>query len=105
MSGKRRRLTAERTLQIVLQHLSGKEPLCTQAEQVRLQPGVIHNCVNQVLTQVEQVFERTPESGQSRRTKEQRQIEQLKTKLVNKNKVIAELMEANVLATREPGDL
>ena len=52
----------------------------------------------------EKAFEKTLENGRDAKLKDRR-IEQLQAKLVNKNEVIAELMEANVFAKKETGEL
>jgi transposase-like protein len=107
MSRERRRFTAEAKAQIVRRHLVGKEPVSKLAEEFGVQPSQIHGWVNQVLAQAEHAFER---SGNGRneqaavKAKEQR-IEFLQAKLVQKNEVIAELMEANVQAKKELGEL
>ena len=45
------------------------------------------------------------ERKSSGKSAEQRRIEQLQAKLINKNEVIAELMEENVKAKKECGEL
>ena len=78
------------------------------AEEFGVQPSQIHGWVNLVLTQAEKAFERSATNGRGEqaagKAKDQR-IEFLQAKLVQKNEVIAELMEANVLAKKELGEL
>jgi transposase-like protein len=108
MSRQRRRFTAEVKAQIVRRHLAGKEPVSQLAEEFGVQPSQIHGWVNLVLSQAEKAFERSATNGRSElatvKAKDQR-IEQLQAKIVHKNEVIAELMEANVLAKKELGEL
>jgi len=104
MTRTRRRFTAEQKAQIVRRHLSGKEPVSKLAEELKLQPSQIHQWVNQVLMQAEKAFERSAENGRTQKARE-RQVEQLRAKLADKNEVIAELMEANVRAKKECGEL
>ena len=104
MTRKRRHFTAEQKAQIVRRHLSGKEPVSKLAEELGLQPSLIHTWVNQVLAQAERAFERSGGNGRVQQTKD-RQMEQLRAKLADKNEVIAELMEANVRAKKELGEL
>jgi transposase len=104
MSRQRRHFSAEQKAQIVRRHLTGKEPVSKLAEEFKLQPSQIHTWVNQLLAQAERALE----NPQGRRREEhtaQRRIEQLEAKLVQKNEVIAELMEANVLAKKANGEL
>lgn len=100
----RRHFSAEQKAAVVRRHLGGKEPISKLAEELGVQPSLIHNWVNQVLAQAEKAFEKTPENGRDEKLKDRR-IEQLQAKLANKNEVIAELMEANVLAKKEAGEL
>jgi transposase-like protein len=105
MSRNRRRFTAEVKAQIVRRHLAGKEPVSQLAEEFCVQPSQIHTWVNVVLTQAEHAFERSTGNGRSEVAAKEQRIEQLQAKLVQKNEVIAELMEANVLAKKELGEL
>ena len=104
MSRKRRRFTAEQKAQVVRRHVAGKEPVSKLAEEFGLQPSQIHTWVNQVLAQADKAFERSAENGRGEKAKDQR-IEQLEAKLANKNEVIAELLEENVKAKKEFGEL
>lgn len=98
----RRHFSAEQKAAVVRRHLGEREPISKLAEELGVQPSLIHNWVNQVLAQAEKAFEKSPENGRDERLKDRR-IEQLQAKLVNKNEVIAELMEANVLAKKNTG--
>jgi transposase-like protein len=103
---KRRHFTPEQKAQVVRRHLSGKEPVSALAEELGVQPSQIHAWVNQVLAQAEKAFEKSAHNGRERteKAKDQR-IEQLQAKIADKNEVIAELMEANVRAKKELGEL
>jgi len=104
MSRTRRRFTPEQKAQIVRRHLAGKEAVSALAEEFGLQPSQIHTWVNQVLAQADKAFERSAENGRAEKAKDRR-IEQLEAKLANKNEVIAELLEENVRAKKESGEL
>jgi transposase-like protein len=105
MSQQRRRFTAEAKAQIVRRHLAGKEPVSKLAEEFGVQPSPIHTWVNQVPAQAEHAFERSGDNGRREVAAKDQRIERLEAKLVQKNEVIAELMEANVLAKKELGEL
>jgi transposase-like protein len=105
MSRERRRFTAEVKAQIVRRHVAGKEPVSKLAEEFGVQPSQIHGWVNLVLAQAEKAFERSAGNGRSETAALAAKNEQLRAKLVQKNEVIAELMEANVLAKKELGEL
>ncbi len=107
MSRTRRRFTPEQKAQIVRRHLAGKEAVSALAEEFGLQPSQIHAWVNTVLAQADKAFERSVENGRNGRVEQakDRRIEQLQAKLANKNEVIAELLEENVKAKKEAGEL
>lgn len=57
MSGTRRHFSAEQKAQVVRRHLADKEPVSKLADELQIQPSLIHLWVNQVLTQAERTFE------------------------------------------------
>jgi transposase-like protein len=99
----RRHFTPQKKAEIVRRHLAGKEAVSALAEELQVQPSQIHGWVNQVLAQAETAFQRTAGADRSQRRKDQR-ISQLEAKLVQKNEVIAELMEENILAKKAGGE-
>jgi transposase-like protein len=101
----RRHFTPDQKAQIVRRHLAGKEPVSKLAEECGVQPSQIHGWVNVVLTQAEQAFARSAGNGRSETAAKDRKIEALQAKLVQKNEVISELMEENVKAKKEFGEL
>jgi transposase-like protein len=104
MSKSRRHFSAEQKAQIVRRHVSGKEPISDLADEFELQPSQIHAWVKQVLDQAARAFDRSPGVRRADGAKE-RQIEQLQAKLVQKNEVIAELLEENLRAKKSIGEL
>ena len=106
MSSNRRVFSAELKAETVRRHVMDKVPVSDLADELQVQPGVIHTWVRQVLDQAERAFQvpkgRKPNAGADPKD---RQISQLKAKLVNKNEVIAELMEENVKAKKSNGEL
>ena len=104
MSKTRRHFDAALKAQIVRRHLSGREPVSVLADEFGLQPTQIHTWVNQLLAQAEKAFERSASNGRVENAKD-RKIEHLQAKLVQKNEVIAELMEDNVRSKKELGEI
>jgi len=104
MSRTRRRFTAAVKAQIVRRHLAGKEPVSKLAEEFGVQPSQIHGWVNVVLAQAEKAFEHAPGNGRSEQATLATKVEQLQAKIVQKNEVIAELMEENVKAKKAAGE-
>jgi transposase-like protein len=104
MSKTRRYFTAEQKAEIVRRHLAGKESVSDLADEFGLQPSLIHGWVNQVLAQAERAFDR-PTGKRRLEEAQERKIEFLEGKLVNKNEVIAELMQEHVQLKKELGEL
>ncbi len=104
MSRTRRQFTTQQKAEIVRRHLAGKEPVSQLADELQVQPSLIHLWVKQVLDQAERAFERSPGHRRDQAAHERR-LEQLQAKLAQKNEVIAELMEQNVRAKKANGEL
>src|SRR5712675_1801054 len=104
MSNTRRHFSAEQKAQVVRRHLAGKEAVSALADELKVQPSAIHLWVKQVLEQAERAFEKSPANRRLTQAKDHR-IEHLEARLVQKNEVIAELMEENVLAKKATGEL
>jgi transposase-like protein len=104
MSRIRRHFTAEQKAEAVRRHLADKVAVSDLAEELGVQPSLIHLWVKHVLDHAATAFER---SGGSRRVEEakERRIAQLQEKLIKKNEVVAELMEAHVQLKKELGEL
>lgn len=100
----RRSFTPSQKAEVVRRHLAGKEAVSDLADELGVQPSQIHLWVKQVLDQAESAFARSAGKGRAEDAKERR-IEQLQAKLVDKNEVIAELMEENVRAKKAIGEL
>lgn len=103
MTRVRRHFTAQQKAEVVRRHVGGKEPVSKLAEEVGVQPTLIHQWVEQLLAQAERAFERT--AGPRRDETKDRQIAQLQAKLADKNEVIAELLEEHVTLKKELGEL
>lgn len=102
----RRTFTPEQKADAVRRHLADQVPVSSLADELDVQPTLIHLWVRQVLDQAEKAFERTAGRAAKRAddAKDQK-IAQLQEKLVKKNEVVAELMEAHVQLKKELGEL
>ena len=76
-----------------------KVPVSDLADEFGVQPSLIHNWVNQLLSQVERAFDR-PSGKRRQEEAEARKIAFLEAKLAGKNEVIAELMQEHVQLKR-----
>jgi transposase-like protein len=102
--GTRRTFSAQQKAEIVRRHLAGKEAVSDLATEFQIQPSQIHGWVKLVLDQAEGAFQRQPGNRRAEDGKDRR-ISQLEEKLVQKNEVIAELMEENVRSKKANGEL
>ena len=88
----------------VRRHFRDKVPVSELAAELDVQPTLIHQWINQVLTQAERAFE---SSGKSTAAKvaatEQRRLQHLEAKIQQKNEVIAELMEESLKLKKASG--
>ena len=105
MSSKQRRhFTAEQKLAIVKRHLIDKVPVSDLCDEYQILATQFYQWQKQLFENGASAFERKGKPpGPS--TAEQRRIAKLQEKLVTKNEVIAELMEENVKAKKELGEL
>jgi transposase-like protein len=103
-NGSRRHFSAQQKAEIVRRHLVGKEAVSDLASEFQVQPSQIHAWVKLVVDQAEAAFLRQPGNRRGDEAKDRR-IAQLQQKLVQKNEVIAELMEENVRAKKADGEL
>jgi transposase len=110
MTKTRRIFTADQKAEVVRRHVGDKVPVGDLAAEFDIQPGQIHQWVESVLAQADRAFEvkrgrkgKDPASTISEA--KDRQIKQLQDKLQRKNEVISELMEENIKAKKEFGDL
>ena len=104
MSQTRRHFTPDQKAQIVRRHLVGKKPISYLADEFGLQPSQLHNWVKLVLDQAVKAFQ--PRPGRPPRVEQLKgqKIERLQEKLVQKNEVIAELMQEHVKLIKELGE-
>jgi transposase-like protein len=102
----RRHFGSEQKASIVRRHLSGKEPISNLADELKVQPSLIHLWIKQLLDQAEKAFERgSARSAKLADNAKDLKINQLQEKLAKKNEVVAELMEAHVQLKKELGEL
>jgi transposase len=104
MTRERRTFTAAQKAEIVRRYLVGKEPVSSLAEEFGVQPTMVYNWAKTVMDQADKAFQRGKAETRSQDAR-QRRIEHLEAKLVQKNEVIAELMEENVKAKKANGEL
>ena len=98
---KQRRLTPEQRVAIIRRHLLEQGPVSDLCNEYDLQPTVFYRWQRQLFEKGTVAFERDIDPTAPLK----REVERLEEKIVNKNEEIAELMEAQVQAKKELGDV
>ena len=105
MSGKQQRRTfsGEQKVSIVKRHLIDGVSISDLCEEHQIQPTLFYQWQKQLFENGAAAFERKGKPKAP--TAEQRRIAKLEAKLATKNEVIAELMEKNIQAKKDLGEL
>jgi transposase-like protein len=104
MTTKRRSYTATEKADAVRMHLADKKPVSDIAEQLNIHTTVIHGWIRAALAQIERAFD-DPRSQAAAQRNDKKQIDKLKARIDQKNEVIAELMQENIQAKKDNGEL
>lgn len=104
---KRKYLTPEQKVAIVRRHLLENVPVSDLCDEYGMHATQYYAWQKQLFENAAPAFERRPNKANQRRQEDAaaQKISQLEEKLVVKNEVISELMEANVLAKKDNGEL
>jgi transposase-like protein len=104
---KRKYLTPEQKVAIVRRHLLENVPVSDLCDEYGMHATQYYAWQKQLFENAAPAFERRTNKANQRRQEDAaaRKISQLEEKLVVKNEVISELMEANVLAKKANGEL
>ena len=101
---KRRTYTPARKAEIVRLHLADKMPVSDIAEQTGIHTTMIHAWIRAVLAQAEMVFS-DPRTQKAQQRQDRSKIQKLQNRIDQKNEVIAELMQENIQAKKDSGEL
>jgi transposase len=104
---KRKYLTPEQKVAIVRRHLLENVPVSDLCDEYGMHATQYYAWQKQLFENAAPAFERRTNKTNQRRQEDAaaQKISQLEEKLVVKNEVISELMEANVLAKKANGEL
>jgi len=102
MGKPRKNYTAEEKVAILKRHLVEKTPVSDLCDELGLNPTVFYNWQKLFFQNGAAALERTRKPKADRRD---RKIERLEKKLVQKNEVLAELMQEHVQLKKELGEL
>jgi transposase-like protein len=87
---------------VLKRHLVDKVPVSDLCDELGLNPNVFYNWQRQFFENGAAAFQRT---GRRQVDRKDQKIEKLQQKLVQKNEVLAELMEEHVQLKKELGEL
>ena len=101
---KRRSFSYIQKVDAVRRHLKEGVPVSQIANDLNVQPTMIHNWIHTAMNQLEHLFA-SPRSAKAEAPKQEATIQQPREKLDSKNEVISELMEENIRSKKENGEL
>ena len=101
----RRQITGQQKVEIVKRHLVDGVPVSTLCEEYKIQPTQFYTWQKQLFENGEKAFERKSKSPKVAASLEKKRIAKLEAKLVQKNEVVAELLEEHVKLKKELGEL
>jgi transposase-like protein len=103
----RKQITGQEKLAVLKQYLVDRVPISKLCEEHGLAPSQIYYWQSQLFESGASVFDRGKGQRQARKVDDakDRQIAELREKLVKKNEVVAELMEEHVQLKKELGEL
>ena len=104
MKKRRKNYQAEEKVAILKRHLVDGESVSSICESLKLQPSQFYSWQKQFFENGASAFKQTPKK-ESCKTSEQKQIEQLESKLTKKNEVLSELLEEHIQLKKELGEL
>ncbi len=105
MSRERKQWSGTEKLAILKRYMVEKTPISNLCDEYQLQPSQIYQWQAQLFEQGAAAFERKAGRQPAADAAKDRRIAQLEAKLVQKNEVIAELMEENVREKKANGEL
>jgi transposase-like protein len=104
-NGKRRQFSGQQKVEIVKRHLVDGIPVSQLCEEYKIHPTQFYQWQKQLFENGEKAFERQSKGPDRSKALEQRRIAKLEAKIVQKNEVVAELLEEHVKLKKELGEL
>ena len=103
-SRKRRQISGQQKVEIIKRHLVDGIPVSQLCEEYQIQPTQFYQWQRQLFENGEKAFERSGKSPDRSQSAEKRRLAKLEAKLVQKNEVVAELLEEHVKLKKELGE-
>ena len=101
----RRQFTGQQKTEIVKRHLVDGVAVSELCEEYKIQPTQFYLWQKQLFENGEKAFERKSKASKASASLEKKRIAKLEAKLVQKNEVVAELLEEHVNLKKELGEL
>ena len=105
MSSQRRSFTTEQKAIVLKRYLVDKVPISDLCDEYGIKPNHIYAWQKILVDNQEAIFHPTAKRAASKASVQEEKIARLEQKLQQKNEVISELMEENVRAKKEAGEL
>lgn len=104
---KRKQFTPQQKVAIVRRHLIEKVPVSDLCDELGIHPNQYYNWQKQFFENGSAAFERRPNSANVKRQQNaaEKKVEQLEKKLLDRNEVVAELLQEHVALKKELGEL
>lgn len=105
MSAPRRRFGTDQKAAILKRYLVDKVPISDLCDEYGIKPNQIYAWQKILVDNLEAIFHPTAKRAAGKVSAQEEKIARLENKLQQKNEVISELMEENVRAKKEAGEL
>lgn len=105
MSAHRRRFAVDQKATILKRYLIDKVPISDLCDEYGIKPNQIYAWQKLLVDNLEAAFHPAAKRVANRVSQHEEKIARLEAKLAQKNEVISELMEENVRAKKEAGEL
>jgi transposase len=105
MSAHRRRFGTDQKATILKRYLVDKVPLSDLCDEYGIKPNQIYAWQKILVDNLEAAFHPTAKRAAKKLSAHEEEVSRLRAKLAQKNEVISELMEENVRAKKEAGEL
>jgi transposase len=105
MKKSRRRFGTDQKAAILKRYLVDKVPISDLCDEYGIKPNQIYAWQKVLFERAEAAFQQVPGRKASKLSAQEDRIARLEAKLAQKNEVISELMEENVRAKKEAGEL
>ena len=105
MTKSRRRFGTDQKVAILKRHLVDKVPISDLCDEYGIKPNQVYAWQKILFERAEAVFQQSPGRKANKLSAQVEKIGRLEAKLAQKNEVISELMEENVRAKKEAGEL